>query len=165
MNGAPIQCRLARVMVVVFVLLTATLSLAWSHYKLMSQDEMYAFQTYSVRSVSDLLQVQRTGPISLELLYPLLSHGAMKMLGTDAFALRLPALLGFLLMQVCLFFFVRNMAGERAGVVAVAFPALTATFRTKKNRQTCVKPQQGRQAQRKRISPLNIFTVPRDSRG
>ena len=52
----------------------------------------------------------------------------MKMLGTDQFALRLPALLGFLLMQVCLFFFVRNMAGERAGVVAVAFPALTATL-------------------------------------
>jgi len=31
-------------------------------------------------------------------------------------------------MQVCLFFFVRRLAGERAGVVAVAFPALTATL-------------------------------------
>jgi uncharacterized membrane protein len=116
-------------MVVVFVLLTAALALAWSHAKLMSQDEMYAFQTYSVPSVAELVHVQRTEPISLDpLLYPLLAHGAMKAFGDGAFALRLPALLGFLLMQVCLFFFVRNMAGERAGAMAVAFPALTATL-------------------------------------
>ena len=123
------KCRLARVMAVVFVLLTAGLSLAWSHSKLMSQDEMYAFQTYSVPTVAELVHVQRTTPISLDpLLYPLLAHAGMKAFGDGAFALRLPALLGFLLMQVCLFFFVRNLAGERAGVVAAAFPALTATL-------------------------------------
>jgi uncharacterized membrane protein len=116
-------------MVVVFVLLAAALSLAWSHAKLMSQDEMYAFQTYSVRSVAELVHVQRTTPISLDpLLYPLLAHAGMKAFGDGAFALRLPALLGFLLMQGCLFFFVRRLAGERAGVVAAAFPALTATL-------------------------------------
>ncbi len=66
-------------MVVVFVLVTAALSLTWSHAKLMSQDEMYAFQTYSVRSVAELVQVQRTEPISLDpLLYPLLAHAGMK---------------------------------------------------------------------------------------
>jgi uncharacterized membrane protein len=116
-------------MVVVFVLLTAVLALTWSHTKVMSQDEMYAFHTYSVPSVAELVHVQRTEPISLDpLLYPLLSHAGMKAFGTTAFALRLPALLGFLLMQLCLFFFVRNLAGERAGVVAAAFPALTATL-------------------------------------
>ncbi|HUD22311.1 MAG TPA: glycosyltransferase family 39 protein [Acidobacteriaceae bacterium] len=124
-----VKCRLARAMVVVFVLLTAAVSLAWSHNKLMSQDEMYAFQTYSMPTVAELVHVQRTEPISLDpLLYPLLSHAAMKAFGASEFALRLPALLGFLLMQVCLFFFVRNVAGERAGVVAAAFPALTATL-------------------------------------
>ena len=114
---------------VVFVLVTAALSLAWSHSKLMSQDEMYAFQTYSVPSVATLVHVQRTEPISLDpLLYPLLAHAGMKAFGAGAFALRLPALMGFLLMQVCLFFFVRRLAGERAGVAAAAFPALTATL-------------------------------------
>jgi hypothetical protein len=123
------KCRLARVLAVVFVLLTAALGLAWSHSKLMSQDEMYAFQTYSVPTVGKLVQVQRTWPISLDpLLYPLLAHAGMKAFGAGPFALRLPALLGFLLMQVCLFFFVRNMAGERAGLLAAAFPALTATL-------------------------------------
>jgi hypothetical protein len=57
-----------------------------------------------------------------------LSHGAMQVFGVGTFGLRLPSLLGFLLMQVCLFFFVRNLAGERAGVVAAAFPAMSAAL-------------------------------------
>jgi 4-amino-4-deoxy-L-arabinose transferase-like glycosyltransferase len=52
----------------------------------------------------------------------------MQVLGANAFAQRLPALAGFLLMQICLFFFVRNLVGDRAGLVAAAFPALTATL-------------------------------------
>ncbi len=116
-------------MVVVFLCVTAALSLEWSHAKLMNQDEMYQFQTDSVGSLAELIHVQRTCPISLDpLLDHTLSHGAMHVFGANAFALRLPELAGFLLMQVCLFFFVRNIAGDRAGAVAAAFPALTATL-------------------------------------
>ncbi|MGH9595746.1 MAG: glycosyltransferase family 39 protein [Edaphobacter sp.] len=60
--------------------------------------------------------------------YHIMSHAAMKVLGATAFALRLPAFAGFLLMQICLYFFVRNLAGWRAGLVAMAFPALTWTM-------------------------------------
>lgn len=116
-------------MVVVFVCVTAAVSLAWSHTKLMSQDEMYEFQTDSVPSLAELIHIQKTWPISLDpLLYHGLSHEAMQVLGAFAFAQRLPALVGFLLMQMCLFFFVRNLVGDRAGAVAAAFPALTATL-------------------------------------
>jgi hypothetical protein len=95
----------------------------------MSQDEMYSFQTDSLPSFAELVHVQLTWPISLDPpLYHLLSHGAMQLFGAGPFALRLPALLGFLLMQVCLYLFVRNLAGERAGLAAAAFPALTATL-------------------------------------
>jgi uncharacterized membrane protein len=126
---AIVKCTLARWMAVVFICLTAAISLAWSHNKLMSQDEMYAFQTDSVGSIAELVQVQRVVPISLDpLAYHLLSHGGMQIFGIAPFALRFPAFLGFLLMQICLFFFVRNLAGERAGAVAAAFPALTATL-------------------------------------
>src|ERR1019366_5592050 len=124
-----VKCGLARAMVVVLVCVTAAVSLVWAHHKLMSQDEMYEFQTDSVRSVGELMHVQATSPISLDpLLYHVLSHGAMQVFGVGAFAQRVPALVGFLLMQVGLFFFVRNLAGERAGAVAAAFPALTATL-------------------------------------
>ena len=126
--GRP-RCGLARVLAVVFVCLTAGLSLAWSHAKLMSQDEMYEFQTDSVGSVAELVHVQRTWPISLDpLAYHLLAHAGMKGFGVGAFGLRLPALVGFLGMQVCLFFFVREMAGERAGCLAAGFPALAAAL-------------------------------------
>jgi uncharacterized membrane protein len=123
------KCRLARALALLALCLTAAISLLWSHAKLLSQDEMYEYQTDSVRSMAQLVHVQRTSPISLDpLLYHLLSHGAMQLFGAGAFAQRLPALLGFLLMQNCLFFFVRRLAGERAAALAAAFPALTATL-------------------------------------
>ena len=123
------QCTLARWMTAVFIILTAALSLTWSHFKLLSQDEMYAFQTDRVPTLGELVRVQEHWPISLDpMLYHAISHGAMTVFGVGPFALRLGAFLGFLLMQVCLYFFVRNMAGDRAGAVAAVFPALTYTL-------------------------------------
>jgi 4-amino-4-deoxy-L-arabinose transferase-like glycosyltransferase len=56
--------------------------------------------------------------------YHVLAWLAIRLFGAGAFAIRLPALLGFLLMQICLFFFVRQVASERAAVFALAYPAL-----------------------------------------
>src|SRR5207248_1651180 len=82
---------------------TVIVSILLSHAKLFSQDEMYEFQTDSVSSLRELAHVQRTSPISLDpLVYHSLSHVAMRAMGAGAFAQRVPALLGFLLMQVCL---------------------------------------------------------------
>src|SRR5271170_431711 len=52
----------------------------------------------------------------------------MGVFGATTFALRLPALVGYLVMQFCLYFFVRNLAGRRAGLLAMAIPALTWTM-------------------------------------
>lgn len=109
--------------------LTAALSLAWSHYKLLSQDEFFVLQTDSVRSWAEMVHIQRHYPISLDpLVYHSLAHAATRLFGATAFALRLPSLLGFLLMQACLFGIARRLADARAGVVAAAFPALTQTL-------------------------------------
>ena len=51
-----------------------------------------------------------------------------KIFGPTALALRLPSIFGFLLMQVCIFFATRVIAGSRAALIAMAFPALTATL-------------------------------------
>jgi 4-amino-4-deoxy-L-arabinose transferase-like glycosyltransferase len=109
--------------------LTAVLSLTWSHFKLLNQDEFFVLQTDSVRTYSEMVRIQHQYPISLDpLVYHSLAYVAIKLFGAGAFALRLPSLLGFLLMQVCLFFLAKRIAGERAGVVALALPALTQTF-------------------------------------
>jgi hypothetical protein len=113
----------------VILLLTAAMSAIWSQHKLLEQDEIFSLQTDRVASLSEVLRIQRFYPISLEPPpYHVLSHTAMALFGPTAFALRLPAFVGYLLMQVCLYFFVRNLAGQRAGLVAMAIPALTSTL-------------------------------------
>jgi uncharacterized membrane protein len=114
--------------------LTAVLSAAWSAQKLLEQDEIFSLQTDRVGSLAEVLRIQRLYPISLEPPpYHVLAHAAMAVLGPTAFALRLPAFLGYLAMQFCLYFFVRNLVGEdvvaqRAGLVAMVLPALTWTL-------------------------------------
>jgi len=116
------------------LLLTAIMSATWSLHKLLEQDEIFSLQTDRVSSLAEVLRIQRFYPISLEPPpYHVLAHAAMSVLGPTAFALRLPAFIGYLFMQFCLFFFVRNLVGtgalaKRAGLVAMALPALTWTL-------------------------------------
>jgi 4-amino-4-deoxy-L-arabinose transferase-like glycosyltransferase len=113
-----------------FLLITTILSLLWSHARLMWNDEFLSFYSDGVASFKQVLLVQLHHPISLDPpTYHLLSHLCMDLIGRNAIALRLPALAGFLLFQLCLFFFVRRLAGDRSAVVAMAVPILTASFR------------------------------------
>jgi hypothetical protein len=114
--------------------LTAVMAAIWSAHKLLEQDEIFSLQTDRVGTLAEVLRIQRLYPISLEPPpYHVLAHAAMTLFGPTAFALRLPALVGYLLMQLCLFFFVRNLVGtgdtaRRAGLIAMAIPALTWTL-------------------------------------
>jgi hypothetical protein len=111
------------------LLLTAVMSATWSMHRLLWQDEIFSLQTDRVATLGEVLRIQRSYPISLEPPpYHVLSHAAMAVFGPTAFALRLPAFAGYLMMQFCLYFFVRNLAGQRAGLVAMAIPALTWTM-------------------------------------
>jgi len=114
---------------IAFLTLTAAVSLIWSHYKLLVPDELFVLQTGSVSSLGQIVHIQRAYPICLDpLFYHAVVHSAIGLFGASALVLRLPSLLGFLLMQVCLFVFVRRMASERAAIFALAFPALTLTL-------------------------------------
>jgi 4-amino-4-deoxy-L-arabinose transferase-like glycosyltransferase len=112
------------------LLLTALLSLVWSHVRLMENDEFLSFYSDSVPTFRQVLTVQLHHPISLDPpTYHLLSHMSMDFLGRNAAALRMPALSGFLLLEVCLYFFVKRLSGSRTAIIAMAFPLLTASFR------------------------------------
>ncbi|MGI4979105.1 MAG: glycosyltransferase family 39 protein, partial [Janthinobacterium lividum] len=111
------------------LLLTASIILLWGHFKPLDQDEIFVLQTDSVRSIAELVQVQRHFPISLDpLFYHLLGHASVSVLGATAFAIRLPSLLGYLLMQVCISAVAGRLAGRHAAVIAALVPALTATL-------------------------------------
>jgi hypothetical protein len=114
---------------VAFLLLSVVLSLSWSHVHLLWSDEFAALHTQNVASARILLHLQRTAPVSFEPpVYDLLGHAAIKVFGPGAFAIRLPALCGFVLMQVCLFRFVRRTAGQSAGVVAIGVTMMFWSF-------------------------------------
>ncbi|WP_047491035.1 glycosyltransferase family 39 protein [Terriglobus sp. TAA 43] len=123
------ETRFSRTLLVVLLILTAASALAWGHYRPPDQDEWFVFQTDTVSSISKLVEVQRHYPISLDpLFYHLLGHASTSLFGATAFAIRLPSLLGFLLMQICLYAVAKRIAGNFTGLVAAAVPAITTTL-------------------------------------
>jgi hypothetical protein len=120
--GLPVQA-------ILFLLLTIAIALLWSHVQLMWTDESYVFEGDAFGSLASVLHYQRTTPTSLDpFVYHLFAHLASDVFGAGAFAIRLPSLFGYLLMQICLFYFVRRVAGEWAGVFALGFPVLLGVF-------------------------------------
>ncbi len=112
-----------------FLVLTAAILLLWSRVKLFWVDELLVLDTDSVRTAREVLHIQRRFPISLDpAVYHLLSHWCTVLFGPTRFALRLPSLFGFLLMQVTLYLFTRRIAGARAAVCAMAFPAVSGAL-------------------------------------
>jgi hypothetical protein len=128
-KSAPASSRDTEFAALLILLLTAAVAFTWSHVKLLSQDEMFVLQTDSVSSLRELVRIQLHYPISLDpVVFHVLAHACTKLFGPTALALRLPSIFGFLLMQVCIFFATRVIAGPRAALLAMAFPALTATL-------------------------------------
>jgi hypothetical protein len=110
---------------IAFLILTVGIALPWSHYQLLRTDEFYPLETDGVASIARLVHIQLTAPISLDpLVYNIFAHAAMRLFGVGPFAIRLPSICGYLLMQICLFHFVRRITIERAATFALAFPAL-----------------------------------------
>ena len=126
---APEALRKPPVFAWVLALLTAVIALALSHYRLLWYDEILVIWTDSVSTVGRLLHVQRTWPISLDpMVYPLVAHSLIRLLGASAFVVRLPSMVGFGVMQLCIFVFVARIAGRHAGLIAMIYPTITACF-------------------------------------
>jgi len=114
---------------IAFLVLTAAISLVLSHYSLLWYDEFLVLWTDSVSSIGQLAHIQLACPISLHPFgYDPIVFASIRLFGAGPFAIRLPSLFGYLLMQVCLYVFVRRVAPERTAVFALAFPALNTTL-------------------------------------
>lgn len=113
----------------VFLALTAAVSLITAHFRLMGGDDFLEVWTDRVSSLGELVHIQRTVPLVID---PFFYHGltfvGIRLFGVSPFFLRLPSLLGFLLMQGCLFYFVRRITSARPAVFALAFPMVSGAF-------------------------------------
>jgi hypothetical protein len=110
---------------IAFLLLSATMILIRSHYHLLWADEFGVLDTVGISSIARYIHLQLTTPVVPDpLVYSIFAHSCIRLFGAGAFAIRLPSMCGYLLMQVCLYYFVRRIASERAATFALAFPAL-----------------------------------------
>ncbi len=113
----------------VFLALTAAVSVVALHFRLLDGDDFLQVWSDRVSSLSQVVHIQRVTPLVID---PFFYHGliycVIRLFGVSPFFLRLPSLLGFLLMQVCLFYFVRRIASARAAVLAMALPMISGGF-------------------------------------
>lgn len=123
------EAKQSRILLALLIVVTAALAIVWSAHRNLNQDEAFVFQTDTVPSLHQLVNVQLHYPIALDpLFYHLLGFASVKVFGANALAIRLPSILGFLLMQVCLSAIAERIAGGFAGFVAAWVPAATATL-------------------------------------
>jgi ribosomal protein S18 acetylase RimI-like enzyme len=111
---------------IAFLVLTTSVSALGSHYFPLGGDEFLELWVDKAGSFAQLIHIQRALSLGAD---PFFFHGltfvVVRIFGINPLALRLPSILGFLLMQISLFYFVRRIASERVAVFALAFPAFT----------------------------------------
>ena len=115
---------------IAFLILSAAIAIIRSHYQVLWGDEfgfgLLGFDRSS--TLAKLIHVQLTVPLSLDPIgYNVLMYSIIRVFGTGEFVLRVPAIAGYLVMQICLFYFVRRIADERSATFALAIPALAGT--------------------------------------
>jgi 4-amino-4-deoxy-L-arabinose transferase-like glycosyltransferase len=114
---------------IAFLVFTAAMALVASHYRPFEGDDLLELWCDKVPSLGQLLRIQRTAPLVID---PFFYHGItfvlIRLFGLRPFFLRLPSLCGFLVMQACMYYFVRRVASERAAIFALAIPAFTSGF-------------------------------------
>ena len=96
--------------------------------KLFWNDELYTFYISRLDRLSDVWQALLTGVEQLPPLFFIITRGSTALFGSSGFAFRLPQILGFWLMSVSLFCFVRRRSSAAYGLVAMLFPLITMTF-------------------------------------
>jgi hypothetical protein len=112
-----------------FLALTVVVWLITAHYRVIGGDDALELWCDKVGSIGQLLHIQRTSPLVIDpFFYHALTFADIRIFGIRPLFLRLPSLGGFLLMQVCLFYFVRRITTARAAMFALAFPAITVAF-------------------------------------
>jgi len=91
-------------------------------------DELLTLYISKLPSLSDVWSALLTGADQNPVPFFLMTRASLALLGENNFALRLPAVLGFLLMSLCLFKFTAKRSSVFYGVVAMLFPLTTAAY-------------------------------------
>src|SRR5262249_54774840 len=97
-------------------------------YKLLFNDELYTLYISRVSRMSDIWAALMTGgEQTLSLLY-WITRGMLAIFGENPLAIRLPEVIGYWVMSICLFSFVSRRAPAVYGFLAMLFPLVTEAY-------------------------------------
>lgn len=91
-------------------------------------DEFFTFYASSLPTLQDIWGASLTGGDITPPLFFIITRASMKLFGVNMVALRLPAILGFWVMCLCLYRFVERRSGALYGFVALLFPIATGAY-------------------------------------
>jgi len=96
--------------------------------RMLWNDELFTLYISRLDGFSDILGALATGADQNPPPFYFLTHGFLRVMGESPFVVRLPEVLGVLLMGLCLFFFVSNRLPALYGIAAMVFPYTTIAF-------------------------------------
>ena len=109
----------------VIFLLTAILNATW---KPLWSDELFTFHIANLPKLSDTIGALSDGTDTLPPLLYVVTRASLRIFGATELAARIPAIAGFWLMCLCLFFIARKWSTPYGSAVAMLFPCITGAF-------------------------------------
>lgn len=111
-------------LLVVYALLTWTLS----RRKLMWNDELYTYYIARLPSMHDVWNALMARGEQTPPLFFAITRLSFRLFGVNQFSIRLPEILAFLAMMVCLYVFARRRMSSMSALCTAAFPLVTTAF-------------------------------------
>ena len=106
-------------------LLFATVNAAW---KPLWSDELFTFHIANLPTLADTIGALRDGTDTLPPLFYVITRASMQVLGATELGVRLPVIVGFWAMCVCLFVMARRWSTPWGSAVAMLFPCITVAY-------------------------------------
>jgi Dolichyl-phosphate-mannose-protein mannosyltransferase len=97
-------------------------------HKMMWNDELYTFYISRLPGISEVWSTLLTGAEQTPLLFYLITRASFALFGATELSIRLPEILGFWIMCLCLFWFVSRRTSALYGFISMLFPLGTGAF-------------------------------------
>ncbi len=91
-------------------------------------DELYTLLIADSPTMSDVWSALATGADQVPPPFQIVTRVSLALFGINRFALRVPEILGFWLMAICLYRFVSRRVGGIYGIVTMSFPLITGAY-------------------------------------
>lgn len=96
--------------------------------KLMWHDEFFTYHISRLPTTSDIWSALSTGGEQIPPLFYIITRASRSLFGVSELAIRLPEVLGFWVMSLCLFQFVSKRSSALYGFAAMLFPLVTKAY-------------------------------------